>query len=220
MEWNVVLPLIAVGLGWLLSELGNSFRRRREDRRLLRKALFPLIDLLFLIDQQRSLVENALKHYAPTPTYQHLAKTILVRSPAYTDDISSAKLEKALRDGVEMISGYDPFIAQDLKVCVDMTSIASFPFLRKDDEEITCSTLQTHLNSAQLLFNSVDQMLRRLAFRYDKRIWIRLHYQRLVVNRNRKSKTVKTWDDLFRSASLKSETPSQPSLRGEESIDE
>ena len=41
--------LVAVSLGFLLNEVSTLLRRRREDKRILRRALFRLIDLHHLI---------------------------------------------------------------------------------------------------------------------------------------------------------------------------
>lgn len=55
MEWiKIILPLIGVGLGWLLSESGKIFADKRVDKRKLKKLLFFLLELRFLFTNELS----------------------------------------------------------------------------------------------------------------------------------------------------------------------
>lgn len=47
--WTYLFALISIGFGWLLSELGQWLRGRKDDRRAKKKVLFYLLELYFNI---------------------------------------------------------------------------------------------------------------------------------------------------------------------------
>ena len=56
MEWiKSILPLIGVGLGWLLSERGKIFADKRQDKRKLKKLLFFLLELRYHFAKELSI---------------------------------------------------------------------------------------------------------------------------------------------------------------------
>lgn len=60
-ELKTVLPAIGVIIGWLLNELSQLFKNKRETRRIINESLYSLLNLLLMLNHKKNLVKSALQ---------------------------------------------------------------------------------------------------------------------------------------------------------------
>lgn len=59
MEWiDKILPIVALILGWSLSEIGKYFGNKKEDKKKVKKLLFNLLELRYLLDKDIELEKS------------------------------------------------------------------------------------------------------------------------------------------------------------------
>jgi hypothetical protein len=100
--------LFAVALGWFLSEFGQYWRVRREDRRAIGRALSHILEVLRQVVTVYELVDD--------DTYPRLAEAERLALNASIQAESARVLEGSKFDeAVETVAGVDPLLAARLR---------------------------------------------------------------------------------------------------------
>jgi hypothetical protein len=161
MEMKDFLPLIGVALGWILSQLGQWFLGRREEKKAIARALADLLQIRHSLLVFSKAVESLLSHLSVPPEFQTGIKVVLMRLlPADGD------LAKRYAESVSLVAACNPILGFRLRsqddispmlqrlreVAVADTNPASVAVMAKLERE-----LLTHLNQ------HLDSLLKELA---------------------------------------------------------
>lgn len=108
-DLSTVLPLIGVAVGWLLSEAGLLFRQRRNEKKILGRAVYRLLNVreLTIIELRRvAIAKSFAKAKALTENRESLART---KNNEICDFLATTD---SLLDEVATV---DPFLAFQLR---------------------------------------------------------------------------------------------------------
>jgi hypothetical protein len=108
-DLTTILPLIGVAVGWLLSEAGLLFRARRDEKKILAKAILKLLNLrgLTIIELRRVAIAKSYAKAHALP--EHRARLAQKLNHSEIGDFLASK--DALLDEVATV---DPFLAFEL----------------------------------------------------------------------------------------------------------
>jgi hypothetical protein len=126
--WTYFSALGSVAFGWLLNEMGNFLKTRREDKRIKRKVLFFLFETLYTfkkldISKELELITEKiilkLPAEAQTDEGRHYLRTMYnpIISNLVENDVSEnlLELEESYKKSIEELSLVDPISAYRLK---------------------------------------------------------------------------------------------------------
>lgn len=186
--------LIAVATGWLLNELSQFFRRRRENRMALNQALFAVMTMVFVLRQKGLILASIVNYAELTTPGKRIASSVLVDD--YTD---TEAFRERLRQSIDIVARYDPFIAMDLRILLNTAST----FAEKDtltvNEKLGEPVLEIFSKAVQVFSDSIEQLLLKLAFRTNLRLWLQLHYRKWKERKEEKKGVADSiWPSFFR----------------------
>ena len=76
-DWNYAVPLAGVLLGWVLNELSFAIRIRREDKRIMARALSELLELRHRAFAVKRAKELLLEQFPIPPEVQPVVTQVL-----------------------------------------------------------------------------------------------------------------------------------------------
>jgi len=179
---SVLLTVLTIAFGWCLNELSQFLRFKREDKRLMNEALFFLIDLSFMLDQLRELVLAAKKQEKLSPLSKRSFNSLI-----NDENLNSKSFKTNLKNTVKVISKFDPVLAQEMRVTVDGINIFDNNFLgfkdsgNRIDEQFL---LETNDMAFKIFSKKIQEFTRKLAFRKNKLIWLKIHIMNLRKQKN------------------------------------
>ena len=56
-----MLPLVGVVIGWVLTEISHYFQNRKQDKKIIREAIYSIIELKFRLEQMARLLRSAVE---------------------------------------------------------------------------------------------------------------------------------------------------------------
>jgi len=120
--------LIGIGFGWILNELGQWFRARREDRKVKRKMLYLLLETYYtfnkldtapIITEISKIIAEKLPHEIQTEELRLEINKIYHNAIDQTMEDNVADeildLEESYKKGIEDLALVDPITAYRLK---------------------------------------------------------------------------------------------------------
>lgn len=109
-NWNYIVPVIAVLLGWLLNEFSFFFRTRREDKGAFARVLTELLELRHRAFAIRR-IQELFKTQLPVPPETQIALTSATEAflPNFED------LAKRYNEAVDSVASTDPMLAFRLR---------------------------------------------------------------------------------------------------------
>lgn len=178
MELKDYLPLIGVAAGWLLSE-GSSFGKRAiERKRTVGKAISILYFLCLEMIQLKMAQEKFKNNTSDIKEWERLRQRSLEK---YTSQ--SPELVKRLSETADAVGEYYPIESYHLREVLNKYSFIKDkslePFLH--DQEAYIAALSAYETGFMAYQFQLEKILRFLAFRHSKLIWIRLrlHFWRI-----------------------------------------
>jgi hypothetical protein len=189
-----IYTLIAVASGWLLNELSQFLRRRRENRMILNQAWFTVMTMVFVLRQKGLILASIANYSELTILGQRIAKTVLVDE--HTD--TNAFREK-LMQSVDTVARYDPFIAMDLRSIIDLASTITDKDILAGTNEISEELpLELISKSVQVFSSAIEKLLFKIVFRTNFRLWFQLHYRKWKDRKDdNKNVADSVWPDIF-----------------------
>jgi hypothetical protein len=109
-DWLPFLSVVVVVLGWLLSQLGQWFLARREEKKAVARALSELLDIRLRLLTIPKVVELLSQHFPIPPEGQTAIKIAFVRLfPADVD------LGKRYGEAVSLVAACNPILGFRLR---------------------------------------------------------------------------------------------------------
>ena len=67
LKWAAIFSLLGIILGWTLNQFSNWYKSRIEDKRILKKSLFHLLEIYFNLSRSNfeEIADKALKEIFP-----------------------------------------------------------------------------------------------------------------------------------------------------------
>jgi len=178
MELKDYLPLIGVGVGWLLSE-GSAFGKRSiERKRTVGKAISVLYFLCLEMIQLKMAQERFKNTSDDIKEWERLRQRSFEK---YT--VQDPEFFKSLTATVDAIGEYYPIEAYNLREIVNKYEFMKSKSLEKltSSPALYMTTLSGYEAGFMAYQHKLELILRFLAFRQSKVIWfrIRLHFWRM-----------------------------------------
>ncbi|MGQ8338631.1 hypothetical protein ACUNWD_18890 [Sunxiuqinia sp. A32] len=139
--WTYITAILSIGFGWLLNEISQLLRGRKEDKKIKKKVLFYLLELYFTLKQldikpfidivtgkiserlpKDEQDENSKRYLAAL--YQHLIGNLREKETAERIIELDANYKKSLEDlsSVDPIAAYKLFGENEFFKIIDMLS--------------------------------------------------------------------------------------------------
>lgn len=181
-ELKSIIPAIGVIVGWALNELSQYFKGQREDRRLINKSFSPLLDLLFIINQKRSLLKSALKS-------NKLIHVNVLGGLFDNEKFGSINFNKTLLQATKNLAEIDPILSLELSTIAEsMHLFKQISDLESPDRQ----ELEGKYKTLIVFSKHLDRLINRLLIKHSIRM--RLRYE-IYKRKNLKENDV--WDTLF-----------------------
>ncbi|SCX62898.1 hypothetical protein [Nitrosospira sp. Nsp1] len=178
MELKDYLPLIGVGVGWLLSE-GSAFGKRAiERKRTIGKAISILYFLCFEMIQLKMVQEKFKSASSDIKEWERLRQHSFVK---YT--VQDPEFFKEFVAITDAVGEYYPIEAYNLREIVSKYEFVKSKRLDRfiDSPALYIERLSSYETAFLAYQYQLEQILRFLAFRQSKVTWIRirLHFWRM-----------------------------------------
>ncbi len=187
-DLKTVLPAIGVIVGWLLNELSQIFKSRRETRRVINRSLYSLLNLLLMLNHKKSLLKSALK---PDKLDEFQADILarLFEDRSFDSDDFKKKLLQTINDLAEI----DPILCQALMI--NSESVYLFGKIRKSEAHGVPDK-----NNLEIMYQSLDVFTKQLEFLTRKliakhSIVMRIRYE--IYKRKNLGDDKVPWDPIF-----------------------
>jgi len=156
-SWDTyVSSLLAVGLGWLLHEISDHFKIRREDRRAVGHALGEFLEVRHGIIAIPRHLEEMRKKYSIAPQDIAMLRQVLeVLLPGVE------QLQKRYNEAIDGVSGRLPLLAFELR---------AKDVLAPTFRQLRLTVLQQNPEQAELWFTFEQEVLRIALPRLDKMV--------------------------------------------------
>lgn len=165
-----VVTLVAVGIGWLLNELGQHFRFRRDDKRDISRAISYLLEIHHFSYKMNKVIELMKQQGLPDEVISAAVKKI----PHMFSHLSD--LPRRYNDAVDAVSAANPIIGFQLRAQDVLLPLATTIDAVTASEECP-EDLKTMLNSlSRYSVGYLEYFILRLSRRYRLRTWIYLKY--------------------------------------------
>ena len=189
LELKTLLPALGVIVGWFLSELSQLLKNRREDRRVINKSLYLLLNLLLILNHKKSLLKSALKSDQLTDVRLEILNRL------FEDDrFDSGEVKKKLFQIISDLAEVDPILCQGLTINVDATNI--FGKLRNSESHMASrSDLKLKYDTLEVFIRSLEMSIRKLITKHS--IFMRIRYE--IYRRQNLGDPKVSWDSLFQS---------------------
>ncbi|MFZ1082278.1 MAG: hypothetical protein WAO19_10170, partial [Candidatus Kryptoniota bacterium] len=100
------MPLVGVIIGWILTEVSHYFQNRNRDTKIIREAVFAIIDLKFRLERSTEMLKAATESDLSDEQNNRMITSLLKIEKDDLDGISSD-----LKTSVKTVAKVDPFIA-------------------------------------------------------------------------------------------------------------
>lgn len=193
MDWQVILPLIGVVLGWLLNQFSQLIKVRYEDKQLISEALYIIYDLLFTLEQTQSVLKGVIKSKRFTPTSKQLFESSL------EDDILRAKtFPEKTKSAILNISKFDPILAQQVRV-FSTTSASIFETIEKIPNN--AAEIDFKIDQIEACYKAIEvhvkwftRLIRRLALKHSITLWLKF----VIKQRSKRNPMGRNiWEEVF-----------------------
>ena len=187
-DLKTVLPAIGVIVGWLLNELSQIFKSRREARRVINKSLYSLLDLLLMLNQKKSLLKSALK----PNKLDDFQRDILVRlfeDRRFNSDDFKKKLLQTINDLAEI----DPILCQALMI--NSESVYIFGKIKNSETHDLPdrNNMEFMYQTLEVFTKQLEILTRKLITKHS--IWMRVRYE--IYKRKNLGDDKVPWDPIF-----------------------
>lgn len=165
-NWSGVLPVLSIALGWLLNELGQIIRLRREDTRAIGRLLSDLLIIRRDVVAVKAMMQKLreLTEYSPR---EHLFFQIVLRQLAPPDAGFRARFEES----VKSVMGVKPRLGLDLVLQIQQLALIEtlkHVAAASDEAANGLGELMGHVEDLPRL----DELIRKLAWMHGWRTWI------------------------------------------------
>lgn len=173
---EILLTIVAVIAGWLLNEVSQFFKYKREDKKTVNAALFNLLDLKFILEQLQEIIVAGIQQRHLSPLARKFFNNLIK-----DDRFNSEKFKEKLDHSVDEISKVDPLTAQKLRVYIDGAQIFQHDILslRDHDVDMQKEELKIKAQAIELFIQRIDRLIKKLSFRKSKIAWLKIHYSML-----------------------------------------
>ena len=156
MNWlNAIFTLLAVVLGWGLSEGGRFFSEKRQDKRNLRKLLFFLLELKLYLIKEASFEKRIEGIFEMMPPKFAERLELELDSPQLIEEINRLKPKVILLLTNSMTNDRLEFLSNNIdNVLVELSEI--FPLLAYD--LIEKHDIKNRLSGLNSYFNELQKM--------------------------------------------------------------
>lgn len=188
-EYKYILPLVGVVIGWVLTEISHYFQNRKQDKKIIREAVYSIIDLKFRLEQMTSLLGSAVKADLSDKRNNEMIRVLLKN-----EDDEFSKFSSDLKASVKIISSIDPFIALSLRNFVDENLYLSH-YDSSKDKEIQKLQLNNQLKISEVFSVFLDKIIKKILWKTDKILLLNYYFQ----SKKDKGSPSNIWKRLFKS---------------------
>lgn len=201
MELKDYLPLIGVGVGWSLNEVGAFSKRTIERKREIGKAIALLYFLCMEMVQLKIIQETFKNMSTDVKEWERMRKRSF---ECYT--LSDSDFLKKLEATVDAIAEFYPIKAYELREL-----LTKYKFMKSKSLDVLTPkpeayiyALSTYETGFLIYQYQLERILRFLAYRHSKSSWMRIRY-RFWKMRRRVTKGDMVFFDQLRRRSMPSE---------------
>jgi len=172
--WQYFGPIFAVVVGWVLHELSDTIRARREDRRAAGRTLAELLDLRHLIRARVLLIKEIRSRTIVPPEAEPIIGNFISSLVGQVTQGMSDRYNKA----VDSISGRDPLLAFELRSKDQLDPLMNTlrPLVGSDPAAGSkLSALENNLREE--LLPRLDALVYKLAWSHDWKTWVRVRWR-------------------------------------------
>jgi hypothetical protein len=188
MNIEYILPLIGVFVGWLLSELSQLFKERRENKRIAKRTIFFLIEIKLYLSFLVPILKNILQTTSLKKDFSEILKEIF-ENKDYTSDY----FEKLSSDSISNLSSLNPYLALNFKqLMANAKKILSKNFISQHLNPLNKNGIQLINDGINLTLLDIDDLIRKLSFRYNIFFWFREKFK-IFKGKNK----IDHWQNLF-----------------------
>ncbi|MCJ7651376.1 MAG: hypothetical protein MUP85_22435 [Candidatus Lokiarchaeota archaeon] len=188
MKIEYLLPLIGVFIGWLLSELSQLFKERRENKRIAKRTIFFLIEIKLYLSFLNPILKNIIQATSLQKDFNDILKEIF-ENKEYTADY----FEKLTSDSISNLSSLNPYLALSFKqLMANSKMILSKNFISQHLNPLNKNGIQLINDGINLTLTDIDDLIKILSFRYNRFYWFREKLKTF----KRKNK-IDHWQNLF-----------------------
>lgn len=188
MNTEYIFPLIGVFIGWLLSELSQFFKERRENKRIAKRTVFFLIEIKLYLSFIDPIIKNILQTTSLKKDFNDILKEIF-ENKEYTSDY----FEKLTSDSISNLSSLNPYLALSFKqLMTNSMKIMSKNFISQHLNPLNKNVIQLINDGINLTITDIDDLIKKLSFRYNLFFW----FCEKIKTLKRKNK-IDHWQNLF-----------------------
>ena len=182
------MPAIGVIVGWLLSELSQLFKSRRENRRLINKSLYSLLDLLFILNQKKSLLGSAIKADKLTGMQCDIVG-MLFEDNRFSSDEFKSKIFQTINDLAEV----DPILCQGLRIQAE--AVLMFDRMRSYESNVTLNKkgIESEYKVLKVFTRQMEILVKKVVNKHS--LLMRVRYE--IYKRHNLSEGKAAWNILF-----------------------
>ncbi|TAL62638.1 MAG: hypothetical protein EPN88_13125 [Bacteroidetes bacterium] len=161
MNTEYIFPLIGVFIGWLLSELSQLFKERRENKRIDRITIFFLIEIKLYLAFISPILNNILKVNSLEIDFNEILKEIF-ENKEFTSDY----FDKLSSDSISNLSSLNPCFALHFKHLMNNSKkILYGNFISQHLNPLNKIGLKLINDGLDLTLSDVNKLIKKLSFR-------------------------------------------------------
>lgn len=188
MKIEYLLPLIGVFVGWLLSELSQLFKERRENKRIAKRTIFFLIEIKLYLTFLTPILKNLLQVESIKKDFNDILKEIF-ENKEHTSDY----FEKLTSDSILNLSSLNPNLALNFKQLMENSKkILSKNFISQYLNPFNKNGIRLISDGINLTLTDIDDLIIKLSFRYNLFFWLSEKLKSL-----RSKNKIDHWQNLF-----------------------
>jgi len=188
MKIEYLLPLIGVFIGWILSELSQLFKERRENKRIAKRTIFFLIEIRLYLSFLAPILKNLLQVESLKKDFNDILKEIF-ENKEHTSDY----FEKLISDSISNLSSLNPNLALNFKQLMgNSKKVLSKNFISQYLNPLNKNGIQLINDGINLTLTDIDDLMKKLSFRYNLFFWLGEKIRTI----KRKNK-IDHWQNLF-----------------------
>lgn len=179
MNFETIIPIIGVLIGWSLNEVGHLIKAKREDRRIISITIFMLNEIIFILENKKNVLESALEFES------HSAFSAEMLANLYKDDtITTNSFREKLESCISNVAKFDPYLSLEIKLFSDGLQIfKNYPDDLKKIEE-TKKEIAIKRKATELWITLFKRIVRKLSLRHSFSMFIKSHFERKRLMRN------------------------------------
>ena len=179
MNFETIMPIIGILIGWSLNEVGHLIKAKREDRRIISITIFMLNEIIFILENKKNVLESALEFES------HSAFSAEMLANLYKDDtITTNSFREKLESCISNVAKFDPYLSFEIKLFSEGLKIfKNYPDDLKKIEE-TKKEIAIKRKAIELWITLFKKIVRKLSLRHSFSMFIKSHFEKKRLMRN------------------------------------